>query len=625
VGPEGPMGARGMSADLRSPPGTRLRMLTAAVGELERIARRLDLAGVLHDLRDVGQRIASHRLQLVVVGQFKRGKSSVVNALLGGEVMPTGVLPVTSVATRVTWAPEAGAVVHYLDGRQEPVALDRLVEYVSESGNSENHKGIRSVDIRYPAPLLRDGVVLVDTPGVGSTISGNTDAAYAYLDEADAALAVVGGDPPLTAPEAEYLLQATQRAVRTFFVFNKIDAVPADEWREAMDFDAAQLGRVLGGTAPRIFPVSARWALEARGGHPAELWQRSGFAALQDVLMRFLREDRERVFVDASARRLAASAEAVRVALQVRRTALLAPLARMEEHRTRLQTHLSHVRSRRDTALAVFRDEVRKLGGQLNERAAQLRDQWTAELADAVAAWVRQRMAAGHRPTGDEIDEEVGRRITERILPWRQAQLGWLETAYGEVVSRCAAEFDALATSVYEAYAALAGAHPQAISLERRLTAQARFGLQLRDTPTFYPELSAITLSPLLPAAMAARVLERRARERAADLVDRNIGRVRYDIAYRLEEGARQLEGDLVAQLDQMQADLGRILDRAADDRERRAADSAGALRAVDDELRRVGQIASGLRPPDPGPVSSSAQPGSLQAAAVRKQTHARS
>jgi hypothetical protein len=607
---------------MSSAPEARLRTLAAALDAAGAIAGKLDLAGAVRDVAEVRERIAGHRLQLVVIGQFKRGKSSVVNALLGGEVMPTGVLPVTSVATRVMWGPEPRVMVEYRDGRRETVALDRLPEFVSEAGNSENRKGIRAVDIHYPAPLLRDGVVLVDTPGIGSTIAGNTDAAYAYLDEADAALAVVGGDPPLTAPEAEYLREATRRAVRTFFVFNKIDAAQPSEWQQAMAFDAAQLARASGGPAPEIFPVSARWAMQARGGHPADLWRRSGFARLQEELERFLREEREQVFVDAAARRVLAIAEAVRVALQLRRAALLSPLERLESYRSRLAAHLAEIERRKDSAVAVFRDEVRQLTDQLNERAAALRAEWSPELADAVASWVRQRMSAGRRPTGEIIDEEIGRRISDRLLPWRDAQLRWLEEAYGGVVARCAAEFDALATAVHEAYAALAGTRPHGVTLDPRLTAHTHFHLQLRDTPTFYPELSAITLSPLLPAPMAARVLERRARQRAAELVDRNVGRVRYDIAYRLEEGARRLQGDLVAQLEKMRADLSQVLDRAAAERGRRGSDLAEALAALDGDLKRLNQIVASLAPRQGANALAhrgSAAAGSAQAPPLRR------
>jgi hypothetical protein len=155
------------------------------------------LAGLRH-------RLAAGRFQLAVLGQFKRGKSTLLNALLGVDALPTGVVPVTAIPTFLEDAPTTRLRVTFTAGRFEeshansPLMLrERLSAFVSEGGNPRNISGVSRVEVFLPSELLARGLVLIDTPGVGSTFRHNTAAADAVLAECDAALFVVSPDPPI--------------------------------------------------------------------------------------------------------------------------------------------------------------------------------------------------------------------------------------------------------------------------------------------------------------------------------------------------------------------------------------------------------------------------------------------
>ena len=141
---------------------------------------------LLKGLDGLRHRLAAGRFQLAVLGQFKRGKSTLLNALLGADALPTGILPVTAIPTFLQDGPKTRLRVTFTAGRFEephasgPLMLrERLSAFVSEEGNPHNVLSVSHVEVLLPSELLAHGLVLIDTPGVGSTFHHNTAAAFA--------------------------------------------------------------------------------------------------------------------------------------------------------------------------------------------------------------------------------------------------------------------------------------------------------------------------------------------------------------------------------------------------------------------------------------------------------------
>lgn len=163
---------------------------------------------------------------LAVLGQFKRGKSTLLNALLGEGVLPSSVVPLTAIPTRLRAGSRRQVRIAYLDERPDEVfaAPDAaglstvLGRYVTEEANPENRLGVREVEVLHPSPALAHGVALIDTPGIGSTFEHNTVTTMAHLSECDAALFLVSADPPITAVEVAFLRDVAGRVPRLFFL-----------------------------------------------------------------------------------------------------------------------------------------------------------------------------------------------------------------------------------------------------------------------------------------------------------------------------------------------------------------------------------------------------------------------
>ena len=200
------------------------------------LAQELEAEPVAEEARELAARVAEGRFYVACVGQFKRGKSSLLNALVGYQVVPTGFIPVTAVPTVIRFGDELSARVRMRDGSWREVALADLKEYVTEEFNPENKKGVDGAEVFVPSPLLSSGMCFVDTPGLGSVFTGNTATTQAFIPHIDAALVVVGADPPIAGEELA-LVEAVGRQVQDLIlVINKADRTTDPERAAAAKF-----------------------------------------------------------------------------------------------------------------------------------------------------------------------------------------------------------------------------------------------------------------------------------------------------------------------------------------------------------------------------------------------------
>ena len=239
-------------------------------------------------------KLAEDRFTLAVLGQFKRGKSSLMNAIIGRELLPTGVLPLTSAITVLKYGPTERLVVQ----REEwsyPIELpiSSLSDYVTEKGNPSNQKKVKTACVELPAPFLRHGIEFVDTPGVGSAITANTVTTYEFLPECDAVLFVTSVDTPMTSLELAFLKEIREYVDRIFFVVNKIDLVTDVDREEVMKFVAETIRTQIGRDPVKVFPVSARQGLDARISGDPGLYSRADSGLLKrHWLLSYLRRSR---------------------------------------------------------------------------------------------------------------------------------------------------------------------------------------------------------------------------------------------------------------------------------------------------------------------------------------------
>lgn len=243
-------------------------------------------------------KLAEDRFNLAVVGQFKRGKSSLMNAVLGRDVLPTGLLPLTSAITTLCYGPQSRAVLRRKGWTlTQEITLDQLADYVTERGNPGNEKGLIEAQVELPERFLRRGLHFIDTPGIGSARHENTATTYEFLPEADAVIFVTSVEAPLSAPEEDFLREIRTQVRQLFIVVNKLDLIAAEESAEVLAYIRAHLEQTLGTPDLRLYPVSAREGLAAKMRHDNVSLTQSGLARFEEDLTTFLAEEQGRAFL----------------------------------------------------------------------------------------------------------------------------------------------------------------------------------------------------------------------------------------------------------------------------------------------------------------------------------------
>lgn len=544
--------------------------------------------------RGLADRLMDQRFNVVVLGEFKRGKSTFVNALLGAEVLPSAVVPLTSVVTAVTWGEETTAEVTFVDGRHERVPIGELRRFVTERDNPGNRLGVERSLVRHPSEHLRDGVFLVDTPGVGSVYGHNTDAAYRFIPEADVAIFVTSADPPISANERAFLEDVRTEAAKMFFVLNKIDYLSEPDRDASIAFTERVLSDTLGRAVP-VFPVSALGALRSKSAGDERALEASGLPAFERAFRSFLLREKGVTILSSvarSGRRLVADE---RNSLAVEERAARLPLVELDRVAARMEDVFRDTQRSRDDMRVLLRREVERLVAAVEADLDGFRRQETP----ALVAMAERLLADADdvRAAAAGVDEQVKAWLRQLVDRWMAEEERRVAERYRAGTARFVEEANELSARTVELCSKILGVDLAGAEAPAGLASETRFTYSFFEVPTILGSILP-DAARVLPAEMVRARALRRVRDRTPELVDKHCGRLRWDFVQRLEASRLALERMLNERIEATVASLRLGLQRARDDRTRSEGDLAAAtasgaalrerLEAVDDALRRV-------------------------------------
>jgi len=252
--------------------------LDAIASDIRALATRLDRDDLADRLEVLHRRIGRTDTVVCVVGEFKKGKSALVNALLGSAICPVDDDLATTAVTVVRFGATPSAVVHRRESGApvlESIEPADVPQWTLERHGHELRRDVDLVEVRVPNPLLEGGLTLVDTPGVGGLNAGHAAATLAFLPSADALVFVTDASAELSGPELEFLASARGAGPPVLVAVTKIDMYP--EWRRIVDIDTAKLQAI--GLVERPFALSS--VLRSRSD---EVDDESGYAAFSAAL-----------------------------------------------------------------------------------------------------------------------------------------------------------------------------------------------------------------------------------------------------------------------------------------------------------------------------------------------------
>lgn len=384
------------------------------------VATALERPDLCDRLEETKRRLEIPEVTVVVAGEFKQGKSTLVNALLNMDICPVDddvstVVPTivrhgdpTSAAalTVPESADETGVDVAQDDQDTDPIrielGIDDVPDYAAELGNPGNVRGISAVEIALPRQLLEAGLVVVDTPGVGGLQSVHGAATEAFLGSADVVLFVSDASQELTANEIEFLAQARKACPNVACVVTKVDLYL--EWRRIVDLNRGHLERA--DESLEVFPVSSvlRQLATARGSR--DLNEESGYTELVAWLRSRVLAQRQRLAVRA------AGADLADVAAQLG-SPLRAELAIFDdpEHAERTVADLTERKERAEQLLTQA------------ARWQQLLTDGSQDMASDIDHDLRRRMRSVTTEANTRIDDADPPAIWDEFSVWLEQQV----------------------------------------------------------------------------------------------------------------------------------------------------------------------------------------------------------
>jgi GTPase SAR1 family protein len=554
-------------------------------GKLTRLAELADELGseqVKEEATNLAERLGERRFYVACIGQFKRGKSTLLNALVEDSVLPTGIVPITTVPTVLRYGEQRSARVRFHGGTWTDLEPEELMEYVSGEHNPENAKSVAGVEVFLPHALLADGMCLVDTPGLGSIFAGNTAATQEFVPQIDAAIILVGTDPPIAGEELALVEEVGKNVRQLLVVLNKADRATEAERRIAGPFTRKVLEKKLGRSVGPIYEISA---IERLKNNKKEWDWDLLVASLQK-----LAEDSGRTLVrEAGERGLRRLSDEMLCVTFEQREALSRPIEESERRISAMQETIAESELSLREIGYLFMAEKHRLSNLFLERRKKfLRENLVAAKAEANEEFQKIRSGYGPRFRRDAM-HAAQTVVASRVLPWLTKEQLVAEEEYRKVARRFVNIGNEFLAKLSESKIPELSRLPNALNSEKGFRVGSRFRFE---------ELINIAqpASPLRYAADialglvgACSIIQRDTMGFLECLLGMNSARVQSDLMDRIEASQGGLEAEIRKLLHQITRVAIAALEHA------REAKSRGTA-AVEEKLDRIASAEQELR-----------------------------
>lgn len=557
-------------------------------GAARKLRRIAEIAGELGSERiaeeavALGERLAEGRFYVACIGQFKRGKSTLLNALVQDRALPTGVVPVTTVPTVLRFGQTRRARVRFRGGTWRDIAVEDLLQYVSEEHNPENTKAVAGAEVFVPSALLADGMCLVDTPGLGSVFAGNTVATQKFVPHIDAAIVVVGADPPIAGQELALVEQIGKVVRHLLLVLNKADRTSDTERQIAVPFMRNVIEKRLGRSVGPIYEISAAerlekhnhgWDWDAFAADLHKLGQESGGGLVRTAWERGLRRFREELLL---------------VTLE-EREALVRPIEESERRIAVMRKTIQEAERSLHELGYLFLAEQRRL----SELFLAQRRSFLAESSPTARKEFAEELRSLPRKFGPSFRRLAMQAAQERaertVRPWLEAEQNRAEIEYRKVAERFVSLGNDFLKTLSESEIPLFACLPDALNSEKGFRVASRFTFEglihvaRPSSPLRY------LADAILGLGGAFSVIDKTAERFFDYLLEMNSARVQADVVDRVERSRGQLEAEVGKLLREVSGISERALDHARDAK-------AKGTPAVEEKLARLGAAEEEIR-----------------------------
>lgn len=421
--------------------------LVSLIKESSGIINDISLTQYAEGLRQLGQKVDNDTFKIQIVGTFKNGKSTFINALLGEDILPTKAVPCTAVINEIKYGESKKAILNFRNPLPKtllsdiPAATlahmqahgmtnvppmeidyDRISDYVTIPVDGDPDEislksPYLSVELFYPSALLKEGVEIIDSPGLNEN-DERTTVTLEYLDKADAIIFLLDATKACAKDEMDTIedILVPKGFDDMFFVVNRFDLIVA---REQADIKRFVENKVKEYTTNEIFYLSALNALDGKVEHNQEKLLNSGFLPFEAKLSEFLTKDKGRIKLAKPAKELKGilATEALFKAIPSQRRQLSTNLQILKERYESVKPELLRYESQKES---LRKDLELKVERKENNIARAINSQFR-EIANMVPAWIKDYEPKnnpgvfGKKKQVEKVADEIGKHVSSKV------------------------------------------------------------------------------------------------------------------------------------------------------------------------------------------------------------------
>ncbi len=425
--------------------------------KLQDYSEALELSQNMASIKDVLEKSSNDVFSVAVIGEFKRGKSTLINALLEQDVLPTDAMPATATLNRVTYSIKPFARIEYRDGNTEDVEIEKLAEYVTKLTEESEQRAatVKMATVYYPTSYCKNNVDIIDTPGLNDD-STMAEVTLSVLPEIDAALFVIMAQSPFSEYERDFLENKLMSSDlgRILFVVTGIDRLDEEDVDRVLDSIRERINRYVIEKAkklygedspefevyrqklgtPKVFGLSAKQALKGKVKGDNTLLEVSRFPVFEKELERFLTEDRGAITLQVQVNKILSAANEIIKSIQLREAALAMGQQEFQEKYADAKEKIAAIRAQREKEYQKIDDSANAAWNQLRPMADSF---WNELKAGALAIidaepLSKEDLSKDKLPATQErllkkvqkASEDQGRLLSERMQVQINAALG---------------------------------------------------------------------------------------------------------------------------------------------------------------------------------------------------------
>ena len=310
-------------------------------------------------------KIQKNQFNLVTLGQLKRGKSTFINSILGKSICYTDILPTSSSIVEIKNSPNGDeAIIHFNDNTTKKIPMAELHAYTTAQFNPNNEKRVSKAEVYVQSEYLTGGMTLVDTPGEGSLDETHNAIAYDYLPKADAAIFLITSDLPISSAEYKFLQEIKKYIHKIFFLLNKSDTINNTDLYKVLQYNKEIIENRLGIKDAKIFPVSAKLALEAKLEKNSDKLKESKLPNFEEVLKEFILNEKGKVFLIAEGKRLKFIIDKLRNGLKLEKKMVNTEIEELLKKKKILE---EEIKNQRIEKVRILKDVTRMVNGLRKE------------------------------------------------------------------------------------------------------------------------------------------------------------------------------------------------------------------------------------------------------------------